>query len=348
MFIDDHYHGQQPSWRDTKVTRKGELFGVELEVFHPRGRANAADALDLLNPRKYPRPLAERDGSLDRARGVEIICPPLPRKEVTEEAGYMSELLGHLRDAGVPAEQPEGYGMHINVNVVDWEPKHKVLVQYLLNKFSRTAPVIGRRTAGFGSFIPRFRYLREPGGHLSLVTYPGGKHAAAWLRGSTGVLAGTGASVVMEVRFPKATTATEHIRLAVDYVTAVREWTAAAPNHTEAVCFIGETLAGADAHVAESLFVSWCSKRYPELHKLFAEAGIEGLKGKRLETAANILSSGDLNLTTENRITHDSSSTDGAKKQILRISSLLGKGAQLAGQQDARGNTIVSTIKAAR
>jgi hypothetical protein len=348
MLIDDNYHGQQPDWRDTKTTRKGELFGIELEVIHPKNRSHTADALDDLDIGKYPAPIAERDGSLDRVKGVEIICPPLPRKETVEEGGYMDRLLSLLREAGVPDEQPGGYGMHVNVNVAEWEPKTKVLVQYLLNKFYSLGAVIGRRQTGFGSFMPRFRYTREPGGGLSLVTYPGGKHSAAWLRGGNGVTAGTGGSVVMEVRFPKSTTNLADIRNAVDFVSAVRDWVSAAPNHTEAVCFVGQHIDGVKNRVAEALFLGWCHKYRPELFALLKNSGVEPLTGKRQAVAFSAFEENENIANPWDGIRYDERTVNGNKKQILRIGALLGKGAQLTSQQDERGNILASTIKAAR
>lgn len=349
MFIDDTYHGQRPDWRSTGVTRKGALFGVELEVYHPRSREVAADSLDNLKLGKYPAPVAERDGSIDRHRGVEIICPPLPRQEVVDDDGYIARLMQALRDAGTEPDPLAGYGLHINVNVVDWDVKHKLLVQFLLNKFARFGTAVGRRLNGFGQYLPTFHYNRTPGGSLNLVTFPGGKHSAAWIRGAPGVNPGTGAGLVMEVRFPKSTLNIQHIREALDYIEAVRAWVAAAPNHTEACCFLHNWRHEQYSEPLAGVFLHWCQTHRPQIAELISNVGVLPIKGKRLTTMQELVAdpASVSDHDPARGFSYARLSNDGVKKQAIRISKIIGKGSGLQGEQDGQGRIVASSIKAA-
>jgi hypothetical protein len=162
------YHGDMPDWRRTAVTRKGDLFGIELEVEHPTHRQQVADALDDFDGGDHPLPAVERDGSLNPERGLEVICPPLPLSDILDDDGYIARLMRLLRESGVELEQRHGCGMHVNINVVDWTPQEKLLVQWCLNAFSQQGTHVGRRGATtevarrmvhtFGNYIPRFKY----------------------------------------------------------------------------------------------------------------------------------------------------------------------------------------------
>jgi hypothetical protein len=336
------YHGNVPDWRRTTQTRQGELYGIELEVEHHADRQAVADALDAFDPGEHPVPAVERDGSLDPVRGVEIICPPLPKRELADEAGYIGRMMRLLRESGVEPNQRTGCGMHVNINVVDWTPQEKLLVQWCLNAFSATARAVGNRGPSqpdaptFGLFMPVFKLVRQPGGALEVVTYPGGKHCAAWLRSpGAGFPSGKGGALVMEVRFPRSTLEIGDLRAAIDYVIAVRDWVRAAPNHTQAAAFLA-THTRQGAALLEGNFLQWATKYKKNVP---IPPNMQVKKATRLEVAQNGYEEGIV-------VGHPAnvrSTQAGDAQQILRISTLLGKGARLEGES-VPGTSIIDPI----
>jgi hypothetical protein len=334
------YHGTVPDWRRTNISRPGELFGIELEVEHVEHRQAIADALDELDV--YPAPIVERDGSLDPHRGLEVICPPLSFANIKDDDGYVARLMRLLREAGVPMNQRAGCGMHVNVNVVDWTPQEKLLVQWCLNAFAGTGRHVGRRDATtpgrvdgdtFGNFVPIFQYTTQFQRHLQLRTFPGGKHSAAWLRSpGHGIPSGDGAALVMEARFPKSTLEIKDLHAAIDYIMAVRDWIRVAPNHTQAAALLAQQAGG--FAVMEASFVRWCLKYRPHvttavrtLEEVDKLADVVG-NARRLELMTRAYEEAN-NLPGE---TGFRSTEHGDKEQILRISTLIGKGAELEGE----------------
>lgn len=352
MLIDRTYHGQQPDWRNSHHSKKGELFGIELEVEHPHDRQALADALDDFDPGSHPIPIAERDGSLNQHLGVEIICPPVPLADVTKGNGYMARLMKLLASAGARPEQPVGYGMHVNINIVDWDPKEKLVVQYLLNRFEVFGTVIGRRSGGqrtFGSYIPTLTFERMNGGALEMRTYPGDKHCAAWVRATArSHRAGTGAGSVMEVRFPRSSLDIEDLRRSIAYVYAVRDWVRAAPNHTTACMFydwvLMNTRGNKPTTLIHGLFLNWLTKKNQPMYELLKGLGVPVVEGKRME----VMRAAVAKLTTPNLPATRIDTSDNAHRseQTLRIGALLGKGANLQGEQAFGGGINASSVRA--
>jgi hypothetical protein len=334
MALIGEYHGNVPDWRATTNTKAGDLFGIELEVEHSLDRQIAADAVDDIDYEGHPAPITERDGSLHRLLGVEIICPPLPMDNVMNEDGYIARLMRRLREVGVPDDQRQTCGMHINVNVVDWTPQEKLLVQWCLNAFNVVATHIGRRGGGgtFGSFLPVYQYRREVDGSLRADTFPGGKHSAAWLRSpGNGFPAGRGNALVLEARFPRSTLEIKELHAAIDYIMAVRDWVRAAPNHTQAAILLAQV--AELSPVLQALFVRWCVRYRPHVNV--------PINPEEIDKVADLLGKGSrLEVTTRayekiERIRPSSALfAEGldSKEQILRISTLVGKGVGLEGE----------------
>lgn len=245
-------HTSMPSWRAHGVRKKGDLVGVELEVFHAEGNSVAADSLDKVDFGKYPRPIAEIDGSLCRVRGVELVLPPLPTQEVISDNGYLAKMITALKGAGVTnGERPSGtgYGLHLNFNVADWTPNERAVVQYALNAMNRVGRNVARRDSGFGNWAPRFNLLRaghtvtKAGGRsrIALSTWPGNKYAAAWIRPTPGGNVEADGTV-LEFRAPRSTLLLGDVQLAVSYVAAVRQWVSAFGGDALAACYLHSTL----------------------------------------------------------------------------------------------------------
>lgn len=360
MQIDDRYHGAMPDWRRTDAAKKGDLLGIELEVHNRHGRERSADALDEFVPGgRLPMPIAERDGSLDRRLGVEIICPPLSVDQATQDNGYIHRLMTLLQKAGTSPEPPNGYGMHVNINIADWSLAEKVSVQYLINSFKTLGEHIGRRPEGgntFGGYIPVYRLGRQPGGLLGMTTYPGDKHAAAYIRMNAGGRMGRDANgIVMEVRLAKSTLDIQNLRNVVDYTFALRSFVRAAPKHTVACCFLQQTVRGSAAftrengNVLEQMFLAWCRKKDPKVYDL-----VRGLSPE-VETTANRLGQMQERIkATEGRavtftqvglINNDANNS--VKEQAVRISTVLGKSLELQGELDHDGRIDARTVRAA-
>jgi hypothetical protein len=343
------YHHSETTWRNTATARKGVLIGVELEVHNRDGRQLAADALDEVDFGEYPAPVAERDGSLDEELGVEIILPPLPLQEVQLPDGYVVKVMKALKNSGCTDSDRgklDGYGMHVNINLADWEPKEKLLVQHLLNLFDGYGEQVGRRRGGHGGYHPKMFYYLEGNATFRLGTYFGDRHCAAYIRSAgRSVPAGVGDGNVMEVRLPKTTLEIEHLHQVIDYVFALRNWVRAAINHTEAICFL-DAAAGywLKAYIGDC-FVDWCLRYAPDVVPTITKERPTYKKLRRLEyitghAAATPEGRFALNRVGLYNVNPDEQGT-GNKEQALRISKILGKGARLqdkrpAGQRTAR------------
>lgn len=361
MLIDERYHGAMPDWRRTETAKRGDLLGIELEVHNPNGREASADALDTFIPgNEIPMPIAERDGSIDPALGVEIICPPVTIEQATQDNGYIHRLMQVLRNARTTAEPPNGYGMHVNVNIADWPLAEKLAVQYMLNSFKTLGEQIGRRPEGrrtFGGYIPVYRMTRDRGGVLSTVTYPGDKHSAAYIRMNAARGANRDANgIVMEVRLAKSTLDIQNLRNVVDYVFALRSFVRTAPKHTLACCFLQQATRNSaefvrtNGNMLEQLFLTWTRKRSPALYDL-----LQGL-APEVETTANRLgqvqervkdaADNAINFTNVNLVNANAENT-GSKKQALRISTIIGKSLNLQGELVYDGRVDARTVRVA-
>jgi hypothetical protein len=227
------------------------------------------------------------------------------------------------------------------------------MMQYLLNRFAAFGTTIGRRkgaAAGtFGQYLPVLTFARQHGGVLAINTYPGDKHCAAWLRaGGAGQVPGTGAGMVMEVRFPKSTLNIDDLRSVLDYVYAVREWVRAAPNHTMACIFYDNIMlaSGAASLTLDGLFLQWLTTKQPGLYDQLMAAGITPVAGKRLEVMTAEFTKLKNPVLEITRITANDNAS--RAQQALRLGALLGKGADLQGEQNYGGNIHASSVRAVR
>jgi hypothetical protein len=352
------YHSDVPDWRKTRVTKSGDLIGVELEVHNNSGKEVTADSLDTFKPnKKYPAPIAENDSSLDPDNGVEIICPPLPIEEATSSTGYIGILMETLRKAGVVANPTTNYGMHINVNMAGWSSEEKLAVQYLCNRFAKTGKLFGRRATGFGSYIPVFKLKYHFGGEhmVSISTWPGGKHAAAHIRASTDRTLGGGVDgIVIEVRLAKSTLDITDLKVMVDYIYALRNWVRIAPRHTIACCFL-DYLLYHSKHVnalesgpLEQMFKYWCRKNAPGIYALLQQADMPELQSKpnRLSVMQGLTKGVRLHNSLNNvGIYVDTDAT--GPEQAQRLSTVLSKGIKLEGQLASDGKIYASSLRSA-
>lgn len=90
-------------------SKNADVFGVELEM-----KANdQSDLEDICSRAMGCGFLAEYDGSLDEALGVEIVAPPIPLAKFRK--GVWSEFMDGIRRLGTGWDAGTGYGIHISI-----------------------------------------------------------------------------------------------------------------------------------------------------------------------------------------------------------------------------------------
>jgi hypothetical protein len=341
------YHSGGDGWRNPAVQKFGQLFGLELEVEHPRDRQIVADALDTFDPGEHPGPVAERDGSIDRHRGVEVILPPLPLAEVVGEGTYVARLLDTMRRAGTLAVPGLNYGLHVNINLDGWSAIEKKLVPHLICSFTEVGIEIGRR----GSHEA---YLYQPEIFLNLqrenrleiqTGMVNNKYRAAHVRNG---------GQVMEVRFPHSTLDQQDIRNVIDYVFALREFVAGAPNQTLAACMVSNV--NWNWGVLKGLFTYWVRRTG---RKLAAPRALKAIEARYPVTTSRYRFEQTLERAEwqvaprlQNRFIHmgveHAIANPDYKEQAVRISTLISKGLDLKGEyHPATGRIRAETIRSA-
>lgn len=91
------------------TSKNADVFGVELEM-----KANSQSDLEDICARAMGCGfLAEYDGSLDEALGVEIVAPPIPLAKFRK--GVWSEFMDGIRRLGTGWDAGTGYGIHISI-----------------------------------------------------------------------------------------------------------------------------------------------------------------------------------------------------------------------------------------
>ena len=90
-------------------SKNADVFGVELEM-----KANGPNDLEEICARASRCGfLAEYDGSLDEALGVEIVAPPIPLAKFRK--GVWHDFLDGIRRLGIGWDAGAGYGIHISI-----------------------------------------------------------------------------------------------------------------------------------------------------------------------------------------------------------------------------------------
>ena len=97
------YHSQRRNF-----SASGECFGLEIEILS-KDVAHLQNIRDLCDDMGI---ICERDGSLDREKGVEIVFPPMSYAAIADMGGFIEK----LRKYAVGWDAGTGYGLHINLN----------------------------------------------------------------------------------------------------------------------------------------------------------------------------------------------------------------------------------------
>lgn len=100
------YHSQVRKWESESPTAL--VYGVEVELLATTNRGEVARLAESCGF------LAERDGSLDDSRGVEVIGAPMPFEDYAKPDSpwmkFLDGVQGHAKGGG------DGYGIHVNIN----------------------------------------------------------------------------------------------------------------------------------------------------------------------------------------------------------------------------------------
>ena len=146
------YHANS---RERQVTGdRRELYGLEMEVQARDSQsrdfavrvANADEAAHFVD--------AEQDGSLDSYSGVEFITRrPMTAADLFESNGWLDRFTSRITAAGIrQGRQPNGYGIHINVNCHGWSPLAKQAFCAAVNLGYTFHPAIAGRSTGGGHY----------------------------------------------------------------------------------------------------------------------------------------------------------------------------------------------------
>ena len=102
------YHGSPKPWRNTSY--KGLVFGCELELYATADRVEVSQIADRCGL------FAERDGSLDGERGIEIIGSPMSLADHQDKNGPWLRFLDAVQGKAKGWNAGTGYGLHVSVN----------------------------------------------------------------------------------------------------------------------------------------------------------------------------------------------------------------------------------------
>lgn len=102
------YHDSPKPWRSNSYA--GPVLGCELEMLATGDRADVADIAGRHGL------FYERDGSLDRERGIEIIGKPMTLQEHQDKDGKWMRFLRDVQGKAIGWNAGVGYGLHVSVN----------------------------------------------------------------------------------------------------------------------------------------------------------------------------------------------------------------------------------------
>lgn len=154
----DEYHASKnreirAEWR--RIPQPGSFWlGVELETLAPQG-----GVADWAETCRNAGMLAERDGSLDCVRGVEVIGAPVP---LAECASHWVPLLNAGRAQGVRAYGVQGsYGLHVNLNRSGFSgPLHVAKTALFVHAHQRFSErIAGRLETSYARFDSRLPWI---------------------------------------------------------------------------------------------------------------------------------------------------------------------------------------------
>ncbi len=144
------YHSLIPQWRTpnfgTRSPARQVLWGVELEL-KCKGETELGGLVKLVAETwGMGVAVAERDGSLDRATGVEIVFAPVGFDVLTGDTfkGYLAGIEPFLANR----LQPDSYGFHLNIGNGNFGSElHRLKFSQLLNNADAITEAIAKRSS---------------------------------------------------------------------------------------------------------------------------------------------------------------------------------------------------------
>ena len=216
---DYHESPQNPDWR-YGGDLGGRHIGIELELQHEAGYGRIIKAIP--EPRgKDIHPLFEEDGTLSYDGGLEIIFPPVPSEAYNKAGCHVVRSLKALNKLEGLA-MPDHAGLHINVNTNGWSDRKRGIFTLCIHS---TPPDIlkqlgGRRLNDYcGSQYYELECRDEDKIRVDLedhAAWPQSEHEWAMEWRANGKSA--------EIRFPKATTDIEQLKLLLSYVDSLETY----------------------------------------------------------------------------------------------------------------------------
>lgn len=200
-YIRREYHSQRPAWRNSRNLR-GNYVGIEFECVS--ATQSYRDILNALPDFKFDRgPLAETDGSLPDARGVELVFPPVSYRQIKNSKSVFAKAMKALE--GKISTHATSPGMHVNINTSGWtSAQANIFAAVVHNTPTASLVRLGGRNLN--------TYCWQRFG-VQLSYYGGMYHSVASNKGNR-----------IELRFPKPTTDHEKIKKIIEYAEVVERF----------------------------------------------------------------------------------------------------------------------------
>ena len=230
-----HYHDADRKWSlQAARTSCIAYYGVEVELCF--GHEN--DRLDYYEAFGFPTAelAAERDGSLDEDRGLEVISRPFSLAELRAPWNPLLKALEEAHTYGAASPSPKGYGVHVTTNAQRLTGDHRQrLVDATYDMRALTEFVAGRKSNP--EYYSYDKAGRSNEKYTAINERPDGSFEFRVFRGTPDW------SLVMSY---------------VEYVDALTEWTRNPANPTQ-------------GPLGQALFRAWAkvSGRYPALSSRF-------------------------------------------------------------------------------
>lgn len=169
-------------WR-VQHDARGKLLGIELEVEAHEGH-DYAQVLRAMPAHDAavdgPAPHFEADASLDMDRGVEIVFPPYPVRQLRQGGTYFAKAVAALDASGLVCFDSGQCGMHMNINCGGWSNEKKAVFVAVINNAPNNilAKLGGRQLNRYCAKHPGHpmtHYMVEPGPtHRSIIEHKRG------------------------------------------------------------------------------------------------------------------------------------------------------------------------------
>lgn len=170
------YHGVLRPWVVETLGIKPTMLGVEVEI-----KANSyKDAVFIRDAANELGIVVERDSSLDRVRGIELIGPPIEARAYPKSV--WATLLETLGQRAVGWEAGAGYGMHVSMNLAGLDQVvQAAIIKMVSNNPNFFALMAGRLDTAYCRCLPKLPtwtpldVLNHSYGHTQATSFGNGR-----------------------------------------------------------------------------------------------------------------------------------------------------------------------------